>query len=78
MAEGRKLHLSKTKCEEINRKNRELRVQIKSMLKDSINSSTNKQAEKVSSTKRELIKQRNYLMQENDALLFQFKKLFLF
>jgi hypothetical protein len=78
MTEGRKLQLSKTKCEEINRKNRELRVQIKSMLKDSINSSTYKQAEKVSSTKRELIKQRNYLMQENDALLFQFKKLFLF
>jgi hypothetical protein len=30
------------------------------------------------STKRELIKQRNYLMEENDQLLFQFKRAFMF
>jgi hypothetical protein len=32
--EGKKLQITKIKCEEINRKNRDLRVQIKSMLKD--------------------------------------------
>jgi len=37
-----------------------------------------KQHEKNNNTKRELIKQRNYLMQENDSLMFKFKKLFLF
>lgn len=68
-------------------KNRELRVQIKSLLKDQVappsltNASISgslKQHEKSNSTKRELIKQRNYLMQENDSLMFKFKKLFLF
>ena len=66
-------------------KNRELRVQIKSLLKDQVGPSiTNsisgslKQNDKNSNTKRELIKQRNYLMQENDTLMFKFKKHFLF
>lgn len=35
-------------------------------------------ADKNNNTKRDLIKQRNYLMQENDSLMFKFKKLFLF
>lgn len=77
--EGRKLQLSKSKCEDINRKNRELRVQIKSMLKDSVQSvAGGKSLEKASQSKRDLIKQRNYLMEENDTLLFHFKKSFLF
>lgn len=68
------MHLAKSMCEEINRKNRELRVQIKSMLKDSVSSvggaGSGKNLEKASQSKRDLIKQRNYLMEENDALLF--------
>ncbi len=62
------MQITKGKCEEINRKNRELRVQIKSMLKDQPLASGG--GAKNNNTKRELIKQRNYLMQENDALLF--------
>ncbi len=69
--EGRKLQISKHKCEEINKNNRDLRVQIKSMLKDTApTSSGGKVNSNHANTKRELIKQRNYLMQENDALLF--------
>jgi hypothetical protein len=45
------------------------------MLKDDVGASS-RGADK--NTKRELIKQRNYLMQENDTLLFSFKKAFLF
>eukprot|EP00347_Sterkiella_histriomuscorum_P015770 403355745 len=98
--EGKKLFISKQKGQQIIQKNRELRVQIKSLLKDQVSgintasanshhAMTNsfsgsggmgalKQNEKNSTTKRELIKQRNYLMQENDSLTFKFKKLFLF
>ena len=36
-----------------------------------------KQKDKTNNTKRELIKQRNFLLQENDALLFKFKKQYL-
>ena len=67
--------IKKNKCEEINSKNRDLRVQIKSMLKDENSTASQRHN---SDTKRELIKQRNYLMEENDALLFQFKRLFMF
>ena len=67
--EGRKLQISKHKCEEINKNNRDLRVQIKSMLKDNPGTGGKVNANHAN-TKRELIKQRNYLMQENDALLF--------
>lgn len=49
-------------------------MQIKSMLKEGAGEG----AGKGTSTKRELIKQRNYLMEENDQLLFQFKRAFLF
>ena len=67
--------MSKQKCEEINKNNRDLRVQIKSMLKDTPSTGASSNNGRVNAnTKRELIKQRNYLMQENDALLFQFKK----
>ncbi|CDW71520.1 UNKNOWN [Stylonychia lemnae] len=84
--EGKKLFISKQKGQQIIQKNRELRVQIKSLLKDqiappSITSSISgplKGVDKNNNTKRELIKQRNYLMQENDSLTFKFKKLFLF
>jgi hypothetical protein len=49
------------------------------MLKDSVSSvSSGKGLEKASQSKRDLIKQRNYLMEENDTLLFHFKKSFLF
>jgi hypothetical protein len=45
------------------------------MLKDTPTTGASSNNGKVNAnTKRELIKQRNYLMQENDALLFQFKK----
>jgi hypothetical protein len=67
--EGRKLQISKHKCEEINKNNRDLRVQIKSMLKDTAPTTSGKVNANHANTKRELIKQRNYLMQENDALL---------
>jgi U3 small nucleolar RNA-associated protein 14 len=50
--------LQRISVREINRKNRELRVQIKSMLKEE----TGGRADKNVKTKRELIKQRNYLM----------------
>ena len=49
-------------------------MQIKSMLKDTQAAGK----EKASQSKRDLIKQRNYLMEENDTLLFHFKKSFLF
>jgi hypothetical protein len=75
--QGRKPQITKDRCEQINRKNRELRVQIKSMLKDQV-SGPQRSSEKALSTKRELIKQRNYLMEENNELLFLFKKVFLF
>ena len=76
--EDKKLHISKNKCQEINQKNRDLRVQIKSLLKDQVGASINGKLEKNGNTKRELVKQKNYLIEQNDALLFTFKKLFIF
>ena len=83
--EGKKLFISKQKGQQIIQKNRELRVQIKSLLKDQVAPSVSnslsgslKGKEANANTKRDLVKQRNFLMQENDSLMFRFKKLFLF
>lgn len=78
LAIGRKGQLTPAKCDLINRKNRDLRVQIKSMLKDAGPQEAAATGGKAQNTKRELIKQRNYLMEENDKLLFEFKRCFLF
>jgi hypothetical protein len=53
--EGRKLQITKHKCEEINKNNRDLRVQIKSMLKDNPSAGGKVNATHAN-TKRELIK----------------------
>ena len=53
--DGRKLQITKLKCEEINKNNRDLRVQIKSMLKDNPVASGKVNANHAN-TKRELIK----------------------
>jgi len=77
--ESKKLHIPKQKGETIIKKNRDLRIQIKSLLKDGASGPAYKtDPAKTNQTKRELIKQKNFLMEENDSLLFKFKKLFLF
>ena len=92
---GKKLNIPENKASEIIQKNRELRIQIKSLLKEQPtngkknllsssvsgslheisqkqqsskmkNSKMNENNEKTNNTKRELIKQRNQLMEEND------------
>ncbi len=75
--QGKKLFIEKHKSEQIIQKNRDLRVQIKSLIKDNgVRGSA--ESQKNRETKRALIKQKNVIMEENDGLLFKFKKLFLF
>lgn len=75
---GKDIRISKVKGHNILRKNRELRVQLKSLISDNgVNTSTSGINSKSQNSKRALIKERDKLLKKNNDLMFKFKKAFL-
>lgn len=72
---GKVLHISKGRATEIIKKNREMRIQIKSMMDE--NKSTNPANSRLEVTKRALSNEKNFLLKENEDLLLKFKKTFM-
>ena len=75
----RRTLMSSLKGKNIINVNRELRKQIKSLLFDDakLRSSTLAPCLRAENTKRDLIKQKNLLLKQNEELLFKFRKTFL-
>lgn len=57
------------------KKNRELRIQLKSLISD--DTSPGKKSKQTVASKRKLMKDKDALLRENDALLLKFKKAFI-
>jgi hypothetical protein len=76
---GKEVRINKLKGQNILKKNRELRIQLKSLINDNgITSSINGSfTSKVGKNKRALIQERDVLLNKNDELMFKFKKAFL-
>lgn len=76
---GKQIRINKSQGQDILKKNRELRVQIKTLGNDSgVNTSINSSiSSKTNNTKRVLIQERDFLLEKNDKLMFSFKKAFM-